>query len=111
MALLPRRFLQGCAALLALALSALGGSRIGFDRLVGGDGRVDDQAVIRRADALMEMAAAEIARADDSRQRLPDVLGTDSSSAARPAATAPAAAAPHDCPALLLGSSRGPRAP
>jgi hypothetical protein len=97
---LPRRLLHGAAALLALALSAFGGSRLGIERvLAGADPDADRPAI---APAVVAVVAAS-ASAD-----APTPL------AVRPAprAIAPTREREGSVPcALLLGCALGPRAP
>jgi hypothetical protein len=103
MSLVPRRFLHGCAALLALVLSALGGARVGIERLSGQD-PAEDQVIVRSA----TVGCAIVADEPELRRAIA------SPPLPKPTISAPAPAlavtATQPC-ALLLGSARGPRAP
>jgi len=97
---LPHRILHGCAALLALALSAFGSPRLGEDRP---GAPAPEQVLVRLADAI-------IAQADSGRQTEPDASATVAPRAAR--VDAPAGredAGPG--PAMAPAGGRGPRAP
>jgi hypothetical protein len=98
---LTYRLLQGCAALLALALSAVGVSR-------PVDGRATEAALVRAERTLAiagELLSACPAPASDASR----ALAGPAPRAPAPAATAAACVAISG--ALLLGSARGPRAP
>jgi hypothetical protein len=108
----PRRLLQGnllhgclhgCAALLALALSAFGGSRLGYER--GDAGRsADERAIVRVAEValvgLLAGAAIGVTQAASYRRAPRRLLGG-------PAALLVGARAGF----ALIAGARGPRAP
>lgn len=102
--LLPHRLLHGCAALLALALSAMGGPRLGIERaFAAGDPSDERPAIVRAAMveavvvAVMEPAVAIVERADLA--EVPRALAPTVTRIGSPSR------------ALLLGCALGPRAP
>src|SRR5690349_16785794 len=97
---LPRRLLHGAAALLALALSAFGGSRLGVERVLTGSDPDGERPAIAPAVVTVVVAATSV-----------------EAPAPAPVPAAPRAIAPTreregsvPC-ALLLGCALGPRAP
>jgi hypothetical protein len=99
---LPRRLLHGCAALLALALSAFGGARLGVERALTASDPNDERPAIAPAVAHVAVVAAVVAAEDSGIEAAP----------AEPCVHAPGRAQVDLVPcALLLGSALGPRAP
>ncbi|MBA2482597.1 MAG: hypothetical protein H0V44_18195 [Planctomycetes bacterium] len=105
MSLVPRRFLHGCAAILALVLSALGSTRAGVERLAGHD-PAEDQAVIRAASTAATCAVVAEPAVVERPLATPVLPTVTLDAPAQPLARADLASS-----TLLLGSARGPRAP